>query len=259
MSFFPSRRIFISIFGLDIYWYGVLICIGMLLASILSIYMFKKNKLKSDDFIDIAIPVLIIGILCARLWYVIFEWNLYSDNLIEIFNIKNGGLAIQGGVIGGLIPAVIILKRRNISLLVAGDCIMPNVLLAQAIGRWGNFVNQEAFGSVCSYNFLKSLHLPKFIIDGMYINGQYWHPTFLYESLSNLIGFIVINFLVKTEIKGIKFGLYFIWYGIVRFFIESLRTDSLMFLSFKMAQITSIIFILCGLFIIVYSCKKTKK
>lgn len=260
MEFMPSREILISIFGLDIYWYGFFIFLGIIIASTLSIINFKKHNLTTDNFIDVALPTMIMAILGARIWYVIFKWNeVYKYDFMEIFRINNGGLAIQGGVLFGLVTAIIVLRKNKIPVLLAGDCIMPNVLLAQALGRWGNFVNQEAFGSQCSLEFLEKLHLPQFIIDGMYIDGAYWHPTFLYESLLNILGFLIIFFIVKrfSKTNGVQFGSYFIWYGFIRFFIEALRTDSLMFMGLKMAQITSFIFVFIGL-VLIFIAKKQK-
>ena len=137
---------------------------------------------------------------------------------------------------------------------------MPGVLIAQALGRWGNFFNQEAYGSAVSLDFLQSLHLPQFIIDGMYINGTYYHPTFLYESVANVIGFFVIYFVIrKIQTKqGEQFFSYFIWYGIFRFFIEGLRTDSLYFMGLRTAQLVSLVFVVVCIFGYIY-CKKYGK
>lgn len=176
-----------------------------------------------DILSDYFFGLLIIGIIGARIWYVIFMWDeLYASNPIEIIMFRHGGLAIQGGIITGLIFSWWYFKKHNIDFLVAGDAIMPGVLIAQALGRWGNFFNQEAYGSAVSLDFLQSLHLPQFIIDGMYINGTYYHPTFLYESVANVIGFFVIYFVIrKIQTKqGEQFFSYFIWYGILDFLLK---------------------------------------
>lgn len=250
MSLFPNSETFLKIGAFTIQWYAVCILVGATIAYQLGQYNFKKLGYDKQILSDYFFGLLIIGIIGARIWYVIFMFKeLYSDNLIDIFMISNGGLAIQGGIIAGLIFSWFYFKKHDIDFLVAGDAIMPGVLIAQAFGRWGNFVNQEAYGSAVSLEFLKGLHLPQFIIDGMYINGQYYHPTFLYESVLNIIGFILIVFVVKRfqDKQGYQFFSYFIWYGVIRFFIEGLRTDSLYFMGLKMAQVTSIVFIIAGI------------
>lgn len=145
-------------------------------------------------------------------------WNeLYANNPMEIIMINHGGLAIQGGVITGLIYSYFFFKKRNISFLVAGDAIMPGVLIAQACGRWGNFFNQEAYGSAVDLSFLKALHLPQFIIDKMYIHGQYYQPTFLYESLGCVIGFLLFSLLLESTNKNKEFSFLLILFGMELF------------------------------------------
>jgi phosphatidylglycerol:prolipoprotein diacylglycerol transferase len=198
---------------------------------------------------------MVTGIIGARIWYVIFMWKeLYASHPEDIIAIWHGGLAIQGGLFTGLIYSVYYFKKHQIDFFVAGDAIMPGVLIAQACGRWGNFFNQEAFGGEVSLSFLKRLHLPSFIVDHMYIEGAYHHPTFLYESVGNVILFLLIILVVKRISKknGIQFFSYFVGYGIVRFFVEGMRTDSLMLGSLRMAQIISLIFIVCGIAGILY-------
>ena len=183
---------------------------------------------------------------------------MYASHPMEVFAIWHGGLAIQGGLFAGLIYSYFFFKKKDIPFLLAGDAIMPGVLIAQALGRWGNFFNHEAFGSAVSLSFLKSLHLPSFIISNMYIDGAYHHPTFLYESIGNIIAFLIIILVVKRFQKhvGVQFFSYFIGYGIVRFFVEGLRTDSLMLGPIRMAQLVSIVFLVVGLVGIVYVIKK---
>ena len=151
-------------------------------------------------------------------------------------------------------PGLDTFVKRDIPFLIAGDAIMPGVLIAQACGRWGNFFNQEAYGSAVSLNFLKSLHLPQFIIDKMYIHGTYYQPTFLYESIGCVLGFLIIFFVIRKFQKkqGIQFFSYFIWYGIIRFFIESFRTDSLYVFGLKTAQLVSIAFVIVGMIGFIY-------
>lgn len=255
MRFFPSFNTFIEIGPLSIQWYAVCILTGAAIAYFLGQYHFKKLGYSKEILSDYVFGLLFVGIIGARIWYVIFMWNeLYANNPMEIIMINHGGLAIQGGVITGLIYSYFFFKKRNISFLVAGDAIMPGVLIAQACGRWGNFFNQEAYGSAVDSSFLKALHLPQFIIDKMYIHGQYYQPTFLYESLGCVIGFLIIFFIIRKyqQKQGMQFFTYFIWYGVIRFFIEAFRTDSLYVFGLKTAQLVSIVFVIVGLIGFIY-------
>lgn len=250
MSLFPDPKTFIELGPLSIQWYAVFIMIGATLCYKISQNNFVKNGYSKDMTFDYFLNVLFVGIVGARIWYVIFMFDqLYKDDLFQIFMIQNGGLAIQGGVIAGLIYSYYFFKKLGIRFLDAGDYIMPNLLLAQACGRWGNFVNKEAFGGVVDRSFLESLFIPEFIIEGMKIEGFYYHPTFLYESIFNLVGFILIVFILKKvcTIRGIQFYSYFVWYGVVRFFVESLRADSLYVFGLRTAQITSLVFLVIGI------------
>lgn len=255
MALFPSRTIFLQLGPLNITWYAVCIMTGALIA-----YLFSKKRMSdrgySDfPFSDFLINVLIIGIIGARIWYVIFTFNeRYISNPIDIFKIYEGGLAIQGGVIAVLPYAVYFMKKHHVDILKAGDAIMPTVLIAQALGRWGNFVNQEAFGQIITEAHINALHLPGFIKSGMYINGYYRQPTFLYESVLNILGFILIAYVISRFLKkdGCQFALYFVWYGITRFIVEAFRSDSLMLGSIKMAQLTSVVFVIVGIIAIIY-------
>ncbi len=258
MKFFPNPKTFLQLGSWTIQMYAVCILIGAFIAYGLGQHHFKKMGYHKDILSDYFFGVLITGIIGARIWYVIFMWNeIYAQDLSLIFQINQGGLAIQGGIIAGLIFSYWYFKKHEIPFLLAGDAIMPGVLIAQACGRWGNFFNQEAYGSSVSLAFLKSLHLPHFIISNMCIDGVYHHPTFLYESVLNVIGFLLIYFVIrKFQTKqGEQFFSYFIWYGVIRFFVESLRTDSLFFMGLKMAQLTSIVFIVIGVIGFLW-CKK---
>jgi phosphatidylglycerol:prolipoprotein diacylglycerol transferase len=181
--------------------------------------------------------------------------------LLSIFAVWQGGIAIYGAILGGLLAIVLLAKKQKQSIIKTTDIIVPGLLLAQAIGRWGNFFNGEAYGSEVTLDFLKALHLPNFIIEGMYINGTYYHPTFLYESIWCIIGvilLIVIRKLTKRK-KGIITYSYFIWYGIGRTYIEGLRTDSLYLGDFRVSQIVSIILIVIGIIGIITTIAKGKK
>lgn len=254
MMFFPSPGIFLSLWGINIHLYAICIATAAIFAYLLGQYRFKKLGYDSEILSDYFFGLLFLGIIGARVWYVIFMWQDYVNNPIEIIMINHGGLAIQGGIFVGLIYSYFYFKKKNIPFLQAGDAILPGVLVAQAIGRWGNFFNQEAHGGITSLEHLKSLHIPDFIIQGMYIDGSYYIPTFLYESVLNIIGFLLIILLVRRIQKkqGLQFFCYFIWYGIVRFFVEGMRTDSLYFMGLRTAQLISIVFVIVGIVGIIY-------
>ena len=207
--------------------------------------------------------LIIFGIIGARIYYVIFKFSDYKDNLLDIFKIWEGGIAIYGAIIGGFIAIVYLAKKRNQSIIDTTDIIVPSLIIAQAIGRWGNFFNHEAHGGVVSLEFLQKLHLPQFIINGMYINGEYYHPTFLYESIWCLIGFILLLIIrkISNRKKGLLTSCYFIWYGIGRFFIEGLRTDSLYLFNIRISQLLSIILVIGGLIglILIHKGEKNEK
>lgn len=241
----------------SIRWYSVLILIGIILGFILASLEGKKFKLPEDFIFDMGFYVVLFGIIGARLYYVIFNFSLYKDNLIDIFKVWNGGLAIHGGIIAGLITLLIYCKLKKVNPFRMTDIVVPSLIIAQAIGRWGNFFNSEAHGPATTLLNLQNLHIPSFIIKGMNINGIYYHPTFLYESLWCLIGFIVI-LLIRKFYKYLKTGqltcVYLMWYSVGRLFIESLRTDSLMLGSFKVAQLVSILMFVIGFVCFIYLC-----
>lgn len=256
------NRTILSIGSFHIYWYSVLIALGIIIGLYLLIKEAKKQNISQDIIIDIAFYTIIWGIIGARIYYVIFNIKPYLSNPLSILYIWEGGLAIYGGIIGGFITLIYQTKKKNIKLSKLTDMIVPSLILAQAIGRWGNFFNQEAHGSIVSLEFLKKLHLPNFIIKGMYINGNYYHPTFLYESLWCLLGFILLIVVRKLSNKrkdGTLTYIYLIWYGTGRFFIESLRTDSLYLGIFRISQIVSIIIIIIGIIGIIYNKRKEAK
>ena len=232
------------IFGISIRWYGLLIAAGMVLGIVTAKYNSRYRKINFDTLIDVVLISLPIGIIGARLYYVLFQFSDYKDNLIEIFNIRQGGLAIHGGILFALISAYIITKYKKVSFLKVADVAAPSIIIAQALGRWGNFFNSEAHGGPVSYDFIK--HFPSFIQTGMHIGGVYYHPTFLYESVWNLFVFIILMIVLrKNNKKGIVFFSYLGLYSIGRFIIEGFRTDSLMFGPIRIAQLVS----LCGVVI----------
>lgn len=261
MELFSSFDTFLKIGPIEIKMYAVMILIGAGFAYLLGQYRFKQLGYDTEMLSDYLFSLLFIGILGARIWYVVFEFEHYILNPIEIFAVWHGGLAIQGGIFAGLIYSYCFFKKHEIPFFIAGDALIPGLLIAQAMGRWGNFFNHEAFGGEVSLEFLQSLHLPQFVIDNMYINGAFHHPTFLYESVANLIAFILIVFVIRRFQKheGIQFFSYFLFYGIVRFPIEGLRTDSLMLGPIRMAQLISVVFVVAGIVGIVYMHKKGKE
>ena len=248
----------ISIFGINIHFYSICILIGIVVAYIVITKEAKKRNI-DDNFISNTIFYgLLCGIVGARLYYVIFNFGFYKDNLLDIFKLWNGGLAIHGGVIAGALFVYFYSKKKKYDFLKLTDIILPGVIIAQAIGRWGNFFNQEAYGMAVSRDLLEKLLVPSPIINGMLIDGSYYLPTFYFESIWCVLGFILM--LVIRKKFNIKIGtitaIYLIWYSVGRFVIEAFRTDSLMFLSLKQAQIISIICIILGIILLI---KKNRK
>ncbi|WP_159795550.1 prolipoprotein diacylglyceryl transferase [Streptococcus halichoeri] len=239
----------------SVHWYAICIMTGLFLAVYLAAKEAPRKKMTSDqviDFILIAFPLAIIG---ARLYYVVFEWSYYQDHLNELFAIWNGGIAIYGGLLTGAVVLWIYCYYNYLNPIHFLDIAVPGVLLAQAVGRWGNFVNQEAYGrAVASLNYL-----PAFIQRQMYIDGSYRIPTFLYESLWNLLGFIIIISLRRKPrllLDGEVFAFYLIWYGFGRMIIEGMRTDSLYFMGIRVSQLLSLVLILVGIGFILYRRKQ---
>ena len=244
-------RVAIDFGIIKIYWYSICIFLGIITAVTLIYRESKRRNIDSDFLLNLTFYSILLGILGARIYYVLFNLNYYLENPIEIFEIWNGGLAIHGGLLTGLVVISLYSKKNNVNILKMLDIIGVGVIIAQAIGRWGNFFNGEAYGNITSLAHLKSQFIPKFIIDGMYIDGFYRQPTFLYESILCVTGFIIM--LLVRKYKNLKVGqltgFYLIWYGMIRFIIESMRSDSLMLGPIKIAQLISILFIVVGLII----------
>lgn len=242
MEFFPNFKTIVSFGSIQVTWYAIFILTGVILAYMISIRQLKKWGYDSSIFEDFFIYMLPIGIFGARLYYVIFEWQQYVDNPIRIFYIWEGGLAIHGGILAATLFGLWYFHKRALDPLRIMDAIFPNVLIAQAIGRWGNFINQEAFGGIVDASYYDGW--PAFIKDHMFIGGAYRQPTFLYESVANIIGFFLITFIYKKygrKKRGDLAFAYFAWYGMVRFFIEGMRSDALMLGSLKVAQVVSLL------------------
>lgn len=256
------NRVFISIGPINIYWYSVLIVVAIIIGMYFSLKQADKNGLGRDFLYDMIFYLIPVGIVGARLYYVIFNFSLFEDNLLSIFKVWEGGLAIYGVVIASIIFIIFYCKKKDKNIFLTLDSLVPYLILGQAIGRWGNFINQEAHGAITTFEYLKSMHLPNFIIEGMYIDGNYYIPTFLYESLWCLLGFIILLIIRKKnkyKNRGLLLFSYFIWYGIGRFFIEGLRTDSLYFGIFRVSQLVSIGFIFIGVIGIIYMIWRDRK
>ena len=230
-----------ELFGISVRWYGILIAIGTLLAIVFIVIGLKRYKIYNEDHLfGLILAMLTAGFIGARLYYVVFNIRDYNS-FWEIINIRGGGLAFHGGIIAGLIAIIFYCRWKKLDTLRYLDVIAVGTLLAQSIGRWGNFFNQEAHGSIVSQEFIS--HFPKFIQEGMYINGSYYHPTFLYESVSNLIWFVILAFLLLkfTKIrKGNFIALAVIGNSLTRAIIENLRTDSLMLGEIRVAVLVSV-------------------
>ena len=237
----------------QIYWYSIFIFIAMIVACIIIYKEAKKRGIEEDFLVNLTFDTIIIGIIGARLYYVIFNLPYYLTNPIEILEIWNGGLAIHGGIIAGLLFIIYYCKKNKVNILEILDIIVVGLIIAQAIGRWGNFFNSEAYGPITTAEHLSSLGIPNFVINGMYILGEYRQPTFFYESVWCVFGFCAM--LLVRNYKYLKIGqltsFYLIWYGIIRFIIEGMRTDSLMLGPIKMAQIVSIVFIISGIILFI--------
>ena len=240
--------ILFSIGNFQIRWYSIFLLVGFLVGYYFINKEAKRFDIEKDFIFNLIFWTLIFGIIGARLYYVIFDWSYFSSHINEIWQIWNGGLAIHGGIIAGLLTIIIYTKKYNLRVIRYLDFIVVGLIIGQAIGRWGNFFNSEAHGVATSLEHLMNLHIPEFIINGMKINGVYYTPTFFYESCLCLIGFIIILIIRRNKYTkvGTPTGLYLIIYGMIRFFIERTRTDSLMFLGFKVAMIVSIIMIIIG-------------
>ena len=237
-----------EIFGHSIYLYGVIIAVGLLLAVWYGLKRSKHFGLKEDDILDGVLCIVPFAIICARLYYCIFRWDTYKTDPLSILYIWQGGLAIYGGVIGAAIGVIVFSKVKKVSLPAVLDLVAISFLIGQFIGRWGNFTNREAFGGACT-NFLRM---------GLFnqLTGQweYHHPTFLYESLWNLTGFVLLHFLSKKRRYDGQMALgYVAWYGAGRALIEGLRTDSLYWGKFRVSQMLAAITCIVAVALLLYN------
>ena len=258
---FSINSVAFTVFGVDIYWYAICILTGSVLAILYAYKMAPKFGLDADKLMDVVIVGYIAGIVGARAYYVLYSWGDYKNNLLEIFNLRNGGLAIYGGIIGAIAIGSLYCKKIRFPLYATYDIVGLGFLIGQTFGRWGNFFNQEAFGSNTSLPW------------GMYSQGTHAylssqkgilgsagivvdpaspvHPCFLYESLWCLAGFLIIhNYIKHRKFDGQLFLMYIAWYGAGRFIIEGLRTDSLMLGSFRVSQLVALACVAVGVALI---------
>lgn len=238
---FNIDRVAFNIFGFEIYWYAIIITLGIVAGYFYAVAEGKKQNISSDTFSEILLVGIPSAILCARGYYVFSKWDYYSKNIGEIFNLRGGGIAIYGAIIGAVVAVLIYCRAKKYNTLKLFDIASVSLLIGQAVGRWGNFVNAEAHGYETETFFKMGIWsdtLGKFI---------YYHPTFLYESVWNFAGVILLHCLSKKKkVDGQIFFLYILWYGLGRFFIERLRTDSLMLGMFRISQIVALISVITG-------------
>lgn len=252
-------EVFLDLGFIQIYWYSFFIFLGLLFGGTSAIREARRFDISEEFMINLFFYMIPVALIGARLYYVLFNFEYYMLNKLEIFQVWRGGLAIHGGIIFGFIWLLIYSHKYKINKANLIDVMAPGLLLGQAIGRWGNFFNKEAHGAETTIEFLQKLNIPNFIVEGMYINGTYYHPTFLYESLWCVIGFIIVIIIrrLKYAKTGQPIAFYLIWYGLGRFFIESMRTDSLMMGNFKVAQLVSIVMIIIGTIIFIVRKKES--
>ncbi|MBQ6799114.1 MAG: prolipoprotein diacylglyceryl transferase [Oscillospiraceae bacterium] len=249
----PSPVAF-TVFGKDIYWYGIIIAFGFLMAYVYMSARCRHFGISSDNVIDMLLWAVPIGLVCARIYYCVFYWELYRDNPISCLYVWEGGMAIYGGVLGGIFGLWLCSKALKIPFPVLGDLAAYGVIIGQIFGRWGNFMNREAHGGETD-SFLRMGLVGS---DGII---RYYHPTFLYESLWNLVGLVLMHFLAKKrKFDGQIMYVYFLWYGLGRAWIEGLRTDSLYLFStgIRVSQLLAMLFVIFSLAMLFYIFKVKK-
>lgn len=265
-------RVAFRLFGIEVYWYGIIITTGIIAGLMIALYIAKKTDQDTELYIDFLMYDLIFAFLGARIYYVLFQLDYYKEHPIEVFYIREGGLAIYGAVIASVITAIIYTRFKKINFWQFADTAVLGLIIGQAIGRWGNFVNREAFGDYTNSFFAMRIMesqvtapITDVIANNIeIINGVSYiqvHPTFLYESLWNTILLIILLIYFKhRKFEGEIFTLYLIGYGVGRFWIEGLRTDQLLtpIIQIPISQVVSVIIIICGVITMLYR-KKDKK
>ncbi|MCI8590412.1 MAG: prolipoprotein diacylglyceryl transferase [Clostridiales bacterium] len=246
----PINRVAFSLFGRDIYWYGIIITFAICIAFLIVLRHAKQEYIKKDDIYDLAIWVILFGMIGARLYYVLTSLDQY-DNLLDTFKIWEGGLAFYGCIIGGALACVVVAKFKKISFAILFDMLSPAVLIGQAIGRWGNFFNAEAFGSAETLDLFGKTFDVSGVVHApwiMQIGNQLVQPTFLYECIWDLIGFVLLSILYKKKKYNGQICLWYLaWYGFGRMFIEGLRTDSLYIGSIRISQLVGLLCVVFGI------------
>ena len=246
----PPRALEIGSFS--IYFYGVIIAFGMVLAVIYASRRSKEFGIKEDDLLDAVLWVTPFAIICARAYYCIFTWESYAANPLSVFNIREGGLAIYGGVLGAAVGVAVFCRVKKVRLTTLLDLAALGFLIGQSIGRWGNFFNREAFGAETT-SFLRMG-----LMNGYTGQVTYYHPTFLYESVWNAAGFLLLHKLSKKRQYDGQIALsYAAWYGLGRAVIEGLRTDSLYLGPFRVSQLLAAVSCVAALSVLVYQMRKT--
>ena len=264
-------RVAFTVLGKEVYWYGIFIGLGVILGLLTAMWEAKRTKQNPDLYVDFLIYALLFAIIGARLYYVLFSWEYYAANPAKIFAIREGGLAIYGGIIGAVLTAVVYCKKKNVDFWLLADTACPSIALGQLIGRWGNFFNREAFGGFTEGIFAMRLPLqhvragdvsPQIMEHIMEFGGVDYiqvHPTFLYESLWNLCLFLLlIVYRPKKKFAGQIMGLYFLGYALGRVWIEGLRTDQLQVGGFAVSQLLSAGLIVASVLFLIWKGKKEK-
>ena len=264
-------RVAFTIFGLDVYWYGIFIGAAIILGVLMAMKEAKRTGQSPDMYVDFIIYALIFAIIGARLYYVIFSWDFYSAHPEKIFALREGGLAIYGGIIGGVVTAIVYCKRKGVNFWLLADTIAPCLAFGQMLGRWGNFFNREAFGGFTNGLLAMRLQMSQVrtsdisaevmqhIVNYGGVDYVQVHPTFLYESLWNLCLFLLlIKFRPKKKFDGQVLGLYFLGYALGRVWIEGLRTDQLMLGPFAVSQLLSGVLIICAAVFLIRKGKQEK-
>ena len=258
----PLNRVFLQVGPISIYWYGVIIATGLFLGLWLATKEADRLGLKKDLIVDLIMFAAPIAIIFARIYYVTFEWKNYQgEPLWKFFAVWEGGIAIHGALIGAVLTTIVYARVKKVSFWQLADIVAPSLILGQAIGRWGNFMNQEAHGGPISEAAYQNFHqyLPDFIMNQMCIGGTFYYPTFLYESLWNILVFVLLILFRKyNPLRGEIFLSYIIAYSIGRIFIEGMRTDSLFLGPIKQAQFLSILLIIGAIILIIYRRKINK-
>ncbi len=248
------NRVAFRVFGIPIYWYGILIALGLVLAILYGLGESKRRELNQDDLLNMILWSVPVAIVCARIYYVVFSWEQYAGDWMSVLDIRSGGIAIYGGILGVFLVLVVYCRRKKLSLGMVLDILAIGLLIGQAVGRWGNFVNGEAFG------YSTDLPWAMTIQKGGETIAWHVHPTFFYESVWNAFGILVLLFYRRyRRFPGEEFCGYLVWYGLGRSWIEGLRADSLYIGGLRVSQLLAVATVLIGLGVILYQRRKNKK